>query len=102
MKLMFFGLSLFFSILVPVFANAQVDDYENNPVLEPSLENTFDKYRVSNPVVLRDGSEYKMYYIGLGDSNHVEIGGASSQDGIIRERLGLMKRMVWSEEWKLR
>ena len=62
-----------------VYAFLQSSD--TNPVLSYTRSNTFDKYRVSNPKVIKDDSGYKLYYSGLGESNKIQIGLAVSSDG---------------------
>jgi beta-1,2-mannobiose phosphorylase / 1,2-beta-oligomannan phosphorylase len=53
-----------------------------NPVLHPSLRNTFDE-TLRSPAVVLDGSGYKMYYTGdSADDWHQRIGLATSADGI--------------------
>jgi hypothetical protein len=49
------------------------------PVLRPGDAGTFDQ-QIRNPAVIYDGTEFKMYYMGLGDVEW-SIGMASSPDG---------------------
>ncbi len=58
-------------------------EYENNPVFSPDPEN-WDSVYVANPMVMKDGEIYKMWYQGrsLADEYIWHIGYAESDDGI--------------------
>jgi hypothetical protein len=52
-----------------------------NPVLEPTPL-SFDQYGVQEPVVIKMGSIYKMWYAGRDQSKLTRVGYATSPDGI--------------------
>lgn len=62
----------------PVF-DYPFKDYLSNPILTPldSGENA-----VGNPVVIFDGSKYRMYFQSLGNNARAAVGYAESQDGL--------------------
>jgi len=56
--------------------------YSGNPVLSVGPSGSWDDTHVWQPVVLKDGGGYKMWYRGNDDSNLGRIGLATSADGI--------------------
>ncbi len=56
----------------------------NTPVLSPSTTSTdWDGFRVMQPMAVKDGSSYYMWYVGYNSSGHqAKIGFAFSSDGI--------------------
>lgn len=55
--------------------------YSGNPVLDTGSQGDWDQNNAFSPVVIYDGSKYKMWYAGSNDTN-VRIGMATSSDGI--------------------
>jgi hypothetical protein len=69
-------------------AQAELNDAEH-PVVKPVLErgdlNQWDDFKVMSPVVIKDGSRYRMWYVGchfIGDEYTCGIGHAQSRDGV--------------------
>jgi predicted GH43/DUF377 family glycosyl hydrolase len=54
----------------------------SNPVLDQGLSGTWDSAEVSDPVVMKDGDTYRMWYTGYDGSNW-GIGYAESTDGTV-------------------
>jgi predicted GH43/DUF377 family glycosyl hydrolase len=62
-----------------------------HPVLEVGKSGSWDSLGISEPVVIRDGNVYKMWYEGLGNKdNHWRIGYATSSDGIHWTKHGIV------------
>jgi len=65
----------------------------------------WDCLKVLDPVVLKDGSTYKMWYTGLGLDDEARIGYATSNDGITWTKyadnpvLGLGPSGSWDDSW---
>jgi len=57
-------------------------DTVNNPVLRMGGANEWDATGVLEPTVIKDGSTYKMWYVGFAAVNTYTIGHATSPDGI--------------------
>jgi hypothetical protein len=55
-------------------------------ILEPSDSERFDRERVRDPWILRDGGNYYLFYSGLADDGIWRIGVLTSQDGSTWER----------------
>ena len=55
--------------------------YFDNPVLPVGLPGSWDELHARPGAVVADGDTLKMWYTGLGTSNHVQIGYAESVDG---------------------
>ena len=74
--------ALFFISFVTTSA-ATFEEYPGSPVFDYSgVSGTFDQMRVSGPEIIKVGSDYWMYYTGLGNGNPTQIGLATSSDGI--------------------
>ncbi|MGD8396722.1 MAG: hypothetical protein PVF43_14730, partial [Candidatus Eiseniibacteriota bacterium] len=59
-------------------------------VLAPGGTGTWDAGQLVDPVVLRDGDAYRMYYCGAADATgHLAVGLATSADGVRFERVGV-------------
>jgi predicted GH43/DUF377 family glycosyl hydrolase len=58
------------------------DKWEKNPVLDVGLEGEWDDYVVAMPYVLLIDSTYHMWYGGAADQSTIQIGYATSPDGI--------------------
>jgi predicted GH43/DUF377 family glycosyl hydrolase len=58
--------------------------YHDNPVFEPGAPGAWDDRAVSDPAVVYDGNLFYMWYHGKGD--RIEIGLATSADGLTWER----------------
>ena len=56
--------------------------YENNPVLTPGPPGSWDALFTGSPVVVKEGSSYKMWYSGCDGNYLYQIGYATSTDGI--------------------
>lgn len=68
-------------------------DRAKNPVVKPVLErgdlNQWDDFKVMSPVVIKDGSRYRMWYVGchlIGDEYTCGVGHALSRDGLSWEK----------------
>jgi hypothetical protein len=68
-------------------------DRAKHPVAKPVLErgdlNQWDDFRVTSPVVIKDGSRYRMWYLGchfIGDEYTCGVGHAQSRDGLSWEK----------------
>ncbi len=61
-------------------AQAEWDKYPENPVLDLGQSGAWDDHSISNPSVLFDGTEYKMWFTGFNGS--MRIGYATSKDGV--------------------
>lgn len=57
-----------------------------NPILSNGPEGSWDEYSVANPMVLKDGGTYKMWYTGYDNENLARIGYATSSDGTVWEK----------------
>lgn len=57
-----------------------------NPVLDIGPGGSWDSHSASNPTVLFNGAEYKMWYSGYDDSRTSRIGYATSVDGVNWEK----------------
>jgi beta-1,4-mannooligosaccharide phosphorylase/Secretion system C-terminal sorting domain len=55
--------------------------YFRNPLLRPGTAGSFDERGVRVMTVLRDSTGYKMYYMGLTNTDHHAIGLATSSNG---------------------
>ncbi len=55
--------------------------YPGNPVLDDGLGDVWDGDFVSQPCVLHDGNQYRMWYAGY-DGSNLRIGYATSNDGL--------------------
>jgi hypothetical protein len=69
-------------------AQAELNNAQH-PVAKPVLErgdlNQWDDFRVTSPVVIKDGSRYRMWYLGchfIGDEYTCAVGHAQSRDGV--------------------
>lgn len=74
-----------------------------HPVLEVGENDSWDSLGISEPVVIRDGNVYKMWYEGLGNKdNHWRIGYATSSDGIHWTKHGIAldidPHLAWCSE----
>jgi predicted GH43/DUF377 family glycosyl hydrolase len=56
--------------------------YENNPVLEEGPENSWDHHAVGYPTVVIVNDTCRMWYVGVSDEIAIQIGYATSVDGI--------------------
>jgi hypothetical protein len=78
-------ITLVFGILsLPFSASAVVDwtkDDANNPILERGSSGDWDDEEIEHPMVIKDGSTYKMWYTGSNGTN-IAIGYATSTNGI--------------------
>ena len=68
-------------------------DRAKHPVAKPVLErgdlNQWDDFKVMSPVVIKDGSRYRMWYVGchfIGDEYTCGVGHAQSRDGLSWEK----------------
>lgn len=65
----------------------------------------WDSFKVIDPVVIKDGAEFKMWYSGLGLDNEARIGYATSPDGVTWTKyagnpvLDLGPSSSWDESW---
>ncbi len=60
--------------------------HPSNPILSNGPEGSWDEFSVANPMVLKDGGTYKMWYTGYDNANLARIGYASSTDGLVWEK----------------
>ena len=76
---------LAFAVLaLPFGAGAVVNwtkDTASNPVLLTGGSGAFDEEAIERPMVIKDGSTYKMWYSGQNASNEWQLGYATSSDG---------------------
>ncbi len=63
-----------------IFAATSFSKYENNPLITPNQQG-WDHVRVFSPSVIRDNSEFKMFYTGF-DGSRYQIGLAHSSNGL--------------------
>ena len=54
----------------------------NNPVLEPGPKGSWDQNGVYRQTVIKDGTTYKMWYVGIDANWNTAIGYATSSDGV--------------------
>ena len=59
-----------------------------SPVLPVGASGAWDAVRVVNPAVIKDGSDYKMWYTGRDAAGHNQIGYATSSDGVAWTKYG--------------
>ncbi|GAP15390.1 protein containg parallel beta-helix repeat [Longilinea arvoryzae] len=57
-------------------------DNWNNPVLTPGASGTWDAYRLQHPMVVKDGANYYMWYVGYPNGGTQRLGFAYSSNGI--------------------
>ena len=79
-KVFLYTLLLFTVPFIVSATVAQFEEYSNNPVFEIST-NGFDSFQITNPQIVLVDDTYYMYYGGA-DSNAVQVGLATSRDGI--------------------
>jgi predicted GH43/DUF377 family glycosyl hydrolase len=81
--------------------------HRSNPVLSPDPAHPWESGVVYAPSVLREGNQFRMWYVGLNAStfmNAIRLGMATSPDGIVWTRsthnpvLGLGARGAWDEK----
>lgn len=80
-----FAISVFLLSMANADSQNEWDKYAQNPVLDVGSEGSWDCRGVSNPSVLYDGREYKMWYTGF-DGKNMRIGYATSKDGVHWEK----------------
>lgn len=62
---------------------------EIKPVLQRGELNEWDDFKVMSPVVMKEGSRYRMWYVGchfIGDEYTCGVGHAQSRDGVLWEK----------------
>ena len=73
--------------LIPNFSQAALfEKYQEEPILSYTGSNTFDQHQVRKPKVVEKDGMYYMYYSGVSTGNNIEIGLATSNDGIVWNR----------------
>jgi predicted GH43/DUF377 family glycosyl hydrolase len=58
------------------------EKYAHNPVLMRGLHGTWDALWVESPAVVHDGTQFVMYYTGVGENWLPQVGRATSPDGV--------------------
>ena len=82
-----FSFLINFTIFGTTHAQSSFEDYHSNPVFSYSgVSGTFDQMRVFSHDVVKVNGEYWMYYSGVPNGNSVQIGLATSADGINWQR----------------
>ncbi len=69
----------------------------SNPIL--TVDGSWEAWGIWGPVVLKDGSTYKMWYLGVGSDLHGRLGYATSSDGITWNKQGKVLDTGNSGSW---
>ncbi|MBC8376160.1 MAG: hypothetical protein H8E26_08930 [FCB group bacterium] len=85
MKKMYLAYVITASILLPQLMAFEYQDNPNNPIFNGSQ--TWDDLAVINPTVLYEDGAYKMWFGGRNVGLPIQIGYATSQDGIVWDEL---------------
>lgn len=62
--------------------------YPGNPILSPGPPGSWDDEGIGHSCVIKDENIYKMWYAGVDYGSHVQIGYATSLDGIVWSKYG--------------
>lgn len=74
---------LLISFTTKVYSQTEWTKYEGNPVLDPGPPGAWDDESIWKPSVLFDGTTYHMWYGNTTDGLWINIGYATSPDGIV-------------------